>query len=130
MARVCELTGKKPLTGNKVSHSNRKSRTRWLPNLKKKKYTIPELKLTTTMYLSANAIKTIDKLGGITNALMKAKDKTLSENLLIIKNKVKKAKSGSKAAKMATATNADAPAKAAMPAKKAAKPAKSTTAKA
>ena len=40
MSRICEMSGVGPLTGNKVSHSNRKTRTRWLPNLKKKKYVI------------------------------------------------------------------------------------------
>ena len=43
MARFCELTGKGPLVGNHVSHSNRKTKRRFLPNLQTKKFYIPEL---------------------------------------------------------------------------------------
>ena len=43
MSKVCELTGKRPLFGNSVSHSNQKTRRKFLPNLKKKKFYIPEL---------------------------------------------------------------------------------------
>ena len=42
MARECQLTGKKPMVGNKVSHSNMKSKRRFLPNLQKKNFFIPE----------------------------------------------------------------------------------------
>jgi large subunit ribosomal protein L28 len=90
MARVCELTGIKVATGNLVSHSNIHTRTRWLPNLKTKKYLIPELGQTISVRLSTRAIRTVDKLGGITPALMKAKDAGLSERLLTIKNKIAK----------------------------------------
>ena len=90
MSRICELTGKRALYGNLVSHSNIKTRTHWKPNMKHKKYFVPELGLTTTLYLSANGIKTIDKHGGISNAVLKANSKDLSENLLILKNKLMK----------------------------------------
>lgn len=88
MSRVCELTATRPATGNKVSHSNIKTRTRWLPNLKKKKYEIPELGQTVALNLTARAIRTIDKQGGITAALFKAKEAQLSERLLTIKNSI------------------------------------------
>ena len=92
MSRVCELTGRKPETGNTVSHSNRKSRTRWVPNLKAKKFFIPELKDSVNVKLSARAIKTIDKLGGLVSAVMKAKEKDLSEDLQRLKRRVLKAR--------------------------------------
>jgi len=96
MSRVCELTGKRPTTGNLVSHSNIKTRTRWLPNLVRKRYLIPELGQVLTLRLSTAAVKTIDKVGGITPAILKAKDEVLSEQLLRIKNKVvKQRKQGS-----------------------------------
>jgi large subunit ribosomal protein L28 len=96
MSRVCELTGKRPTTGNLVSHSNIKTRTRWLPNLVRKRYLIPELGQVLTLRLSTAAVKTIDKVGGITPAILKAKDDVLSEQLLRIKNKVvKQRKQGS-----------------------------------
>ena len=63
MSRVCELTGKRPITGNKVSHSNRKSKRRFLPNLQKKKFFIPETGETVTLKVSTSALKSINKLG-------------------------------------------------------------------
>ncbi len=92
MARVCELTGKGPVTGNKVSHSNIKTRTRWLPNVKDKKYLIPELQQTLTLRLSTHAIRTIDKLGGITQALFSVKEDGLSARLKNTKSRISKAR--------------------------------------
>lgn len=107
MAQVCELTGKRPAYGNKVSHSNIKSRTRWMPNLRAKRYEIPELKQTISILLSSRAIRTIDKLGGITQALMAARAADLSERLLAVRNKVhagrvKRTAAGKVAAKAGT----------------------------
>jgi large subunit ribosomal protein L28 len=91
MSRHCEMTGKGPTTGNLVSHSNIKTRTRWLPNLKRKKYTVSELGQTFTARLSTHAIKTIDKQGGISRALLLAKDDGMSQKLLHIKKQLIKA---------------------------------------
>ncbi len=63
MARECQLTGKKPMTGNKVSHSNMKSKRRFLPNLQKKNFLIPETGQWVQINLSTSALRTIDKLG-------------------------------------------------------------------
>ena len=63
MARVCKITGKRPLTANNVSKANNKTKRKQLPNLQKKRYFIPELKKTITLKLSTNAIKTIDRYG-------------------------------------------------------------------
>lgn len=63
MSKVCELTGKRPIVGNKVSHSNVKSKRRFEPNLIKKKFYIPELDKTVTLKVTTRAMKTIDKLG-------------------------------------------------------------------
>jgi large subunit ribosomal protein L28 len=90
MAQICELTGTKPTSGNKVSHSNIKTRTRWIPNLKYKKYFIPELSQTVTLRLTTRAIRTIDKLGGITQAILKAKEEKLSPRVQKLKREIKK----------------------------------------
>lgn len=92
MSQVCELTGKRPAYGNKVSHSNIKSRIRWMPNLRAKSYVIPELQQTISMLLSTRAIRTIDKLGGITPAIMAAAEDKLSERLQQIRNRIYKAR--------------------------------------
>lgn len=63
MSKVCELTGKRPIVGHKVSHSNVKSKRRFEPNLFKKKFYIPELDQTVTLKVTTRAMKTIDKLG-------------------------------------------------------------------
>ncbi|HRE41619.1 MAG TPA: 50S ribosomal protein L28 [Ignavibacteria bacterium] len=63
MSKVCELTGKRPLTGNNVSHANNKTKRRQLPNLKKKRIWIESEKRWVTLKLSARAIKTINKKG-------------------------------------------------------------------
>ncbi|RYF89189.1 MAG: 50S ribosomal protein L28 [Chitinophagaceae bacterium] len=63
MARVCELTGKRPITGNKVSHSNIKTKRRFLPNLQTKRYFLAEEDKWVTLKLSSEAIRTINKNG-------------------------------------------------------------------
>lgn len=63
MARVCQITGKRPQTGNNVSHANNKTRRRFYPNLQKKRFFIPEEGRWVTLKLSTKAIKTINKRG-------------------------------------------------------------------
>ena len=63
MSRVCELTGKKALTGNHVSHSNRKTKRKFYPNLQNKKFYVPELDKNITLKVSAAALRTINKKG-------------------------------------------------------------------
>ena len=63
MPKVCDLTGKKPITGNHVSHSNRKTKRRFLPNLQTKKFFMPETGEWITLKVSASEIRTISKLG-------------------------------------------------------------------
>jgi large subunit ribosomal protein L28 len=63
MARVCQVTGKKPMGGNKVSHSNIKTKRRFLPNLQKKRFYLAEEDKWITLKLSTEAIRTINKNG-------------------------------------------------------------------
>jgi large subunit ribosomal protein L28 len=63
MARVCQVTGKKPITGNKVSHSNIKTKRRFLPNLQTKRFFLAEEDKWITLKLSSDAIRTINKRG-------------------------------------------------------------------
>ena len=90
MSRQCELTGKKPVSGNKISHANNKTGRLWLPNLKTKKYFIPELGRNVRLKLSTSAITTIDKRGGITAAIIAAKECDLSERLQKIRRQLTK----------------------------------------
>ena len=63
MARVCQVTGKKPISGNKVSHSNIKTKRRFLPNLQTKRYFLAEEDKWVTLKVSTEAIRTINKNG-------------------------------------------------------------------
>ena len=63
MSKVCQLTGKRPITGNNVSHSKRKTKRRFLPNLQKKRFFIPETGQWVSLKLTAKAIRNINKLG-------------------------------------------------------------------
>ena len=63
MARVCQVTGKKPQTGNSVSHSNIKTKRRFLPNLQTKRFYFAEEDRWVTIKLSTEALRTINKNG-------------------------------------------------------------------
>jgi large subunit ribosomal protein L28 len=63
MARVCQVTGRKPLTGHKVSFSNKKSKKRFLPNLQVKRFFLAEEDRWITLKLTTDAMRTINKNG-------------------------------------------------------------------
>lgn len=71
MARVCDLTGKRPRVGNNVSHANNKTKRKFYPNLQKKRFYIPEEDAWVTLKVSTSALRTINK-NGITAVLKKA----------------------------------------------------------
>ena len=68
MSRVCQITGKKVVSGNNVSKSNRKTKRKFYPNLQTKKFYLPEQDKWVTLKVSAAAIRTINKKG--INAVM------------------------------------------------------------
>lgn len=63
MSKICQLTGKRPVSGHHVSFSNRKTKRRFVPNLHKKRFYIPETDQWVTLKVSTNALRTINKLG-------------------------------------------------------------------
>lgn len=63
MSKVCQVTGKRPTSGNNVSFSNKKTKRRFEPNLQKKRYYLPSEKRWITLTLSTKAMKTISKNG-------------------------------------------------------------------
>lgn len=74
MSRVCQITGKRPRVGNNVSHSNIKTKRKFLPNLHKKRFYIPEEDKWITLKVSTTALRTINK-NGITSVLKEARAK-------------------------------------------------------
>jgi large subunit ribosomal protein L28 len=79
MSKVCEVTGKKSMSGHKVSHSNIKTNRRFMPNLQKKRFYIPEEDRWIELKISTSALRTINKKG-ISTVLkeMKAKGKAIA----------------------------------------------------
>lgn len=74
MARVCQVTGRKPVVGHKVSFSNKKAKRRFLPNLQTKRFFLPEEDRWITLKLSTDAIRTINK-NGLTSVLKELREK-------------------------------------------------------
>jgi large subunit ribosomal protein L28 len=92
MSRRCELTGKGPQTGHKVSHSNHKTKRRFLPNLCNVTLTSDALGRSVRLRVSANALKTVDHRGGLDAFLAKAKADDLSPKALELKRQIDKKK--------------------------------------
>src|SRR6266576_4256501 len=92
MSRRCELTGKSAQVGHKVSHSNRKTKRRFLPNLLNVTVLSDALGRSFRLRISANALKSIDHRGGLDAFLAKAKDDELSTKALDIKRQIEKKK--------------------------------------
>jgi large subunit ribosomal protein L28 len=63
MSKICQVTGRKPSFGNTISHSHRKTRRRWDPNIQKQRFWIPSENRWVTLRVSAKGIKTINKKG-------------------------------------------------------------------
>ena len=74
MSRVCQLTGKSVMVGNNVSHSKRRTKRRFFPNLITKTFFIPEEDRYVTLKISTSALRTINK-NGLVDCLKKAKEK-------------------------------------------------------
>jgi large subunit ribosomal protein L28 len=91
MSRVCELTGKGPMSGNKVSHANNKTRRRFLPNLNDVTLLSDALGASFKLKISAAALRSVDHRGGLDAYLARAKDVELSAKALKIKKDVAKA---------------------------------------
>ncbi|MHC8441044.1 MAG: 50S ribosomal protein L28 [Candidatus Eutrophobiaceae bacterium] len=63
MPRICQVTGKRPMSGNNVSHANNKTRRRFLPNLRKKRFWSPDDRRWVTLRVSSHGLRIIDKKG-------------------------------------------------------------------
>ena len=85
MSKKCELTGKLPFKGHKVSHANNKTKRRFLPNLKKVKFTSGILKRNLRLNVSNAAVRSVDKKGSFDEFLKDVKIKNLSPRLKKIK---------------------------------------------
>ena len=89
MSRRCELTGVGPMVGHNVSHSNIKTKRRFMPNLNAVKLASETLGQTFSLRITNAALRTIDSKGGLDAVLVKARDENLSARALKIKRALK-----------------------------------------
>ena len=85
MAKKCELTGKNPMKGHNVSHANNKTKRRFLPNLKKVKFTSELLNRSLKLTVSNAGVRSVDKKGSFDEFLKSVKNKNLSPRLKKLK---------------------------------------------
>ena len=90
MSRRCELTGKAVQSGNKVSHSNRKTRTRFLPNLCQVTLISDTLGRSVRLRVAAAALRSVEHRGGLDNFLVKQSDGDLSSDAVALKREIVK----------------------------------------
>jgi len=98
MSRRCELTGKAVQSGNNVSHSNRKTRTRFLPNLVQVTLISDALGRSVRLRVAAAAVRSVEHRGGLDNFLVKASDAELSSGAVALKREIVKKRAEAKAA--------------------------------
>lgn len=91
MSRRCELTGKSVLVGHLVSHSNRKTKTRFLPNLLKVTLLSDVLGQSVRLRISANALRSVEHRGGLDAFLLKSSETDLSQKAKELRRKIRKA---------------------------------------
>lgn len=90
MSRRCELTAKGPQVGHKVSHSNIKTKRRFLPNLVNVTFLSDTLGRSVRLRVSTNALKSVDHRGGLDAYLLKARDTELSQRAVVLKRQIEK----------------------------------------
>jgi large subunit ribosomal protein L28 len=98
MSRVCELTGKGGQAGHRVSHSNIKTKHRFLPNLNNVTLLSDALQRSFRLRISANALRSVEHRGGLDAFLAKESDDNLSRDALAIKREIEKKASATAAA--------------------------------
>ena len=88
MSKKCELTGKSPLKGHKVSHANNKVKRKFLPNLKKINFKSEILKRNIRLHVSNAALRTVDYKGGLDNFLKTVRTHKLSKKAKRLKSQI------------------------------------------
>lgn len=98
MARRCELTGKNPQSGNNVSHSQRKTRRRFLPNVQNVSLRSDALKQNVSLKITASTIRTVEHNGGLDSYLLNTSSRKLTDEGIKLKRRIQKAVSAGNAA--------------------------------
>ena len=90
MSKICEISGKKPMSGNNVSHANNRTKRRFIPNLQNVKLYSGTLKKYINLNITVRTMKTVEKNGGLDSYLIKTSNKNLAETAIKIKNQILK----------------------------------------
>ena len=90
MSKVCEISGKKPMTGNNVSHANNRTKRRFIPNLQNVKLYSGTLQKYINLNITVKTMKTVEKNGGLDSYLIKTSNKNLAEIAIKIKKQILK----------------------------------------
>ena len=90
MSKVCEISGKKPMSGNNVSHANNRTKRRFIPNLQNVKLYSTSLQKYINLNITIRTMKTVEKNGGLDSYLIKTSNKNLADTALKIKKQILK----------------------------------------
>ena len=90
MSKICEISGKKPMSGNNVSHANNRTKRRFIPNLQNVKLYSGTLQKYINLNITIRTMKTVEKNGGLDSYLIKTSNKNLAETALKIKKEILK----------------------------------------
>lgn len=90
MSKVCEISGKKPITGNNVSHANNRTKRRFIPNLQNVKLFSGTLQKYINLNITIRTMKTVEKNGGLDSYLIKTSNKNLADTAIKIKKQILK----------------------------------------
>ena len=90
MAKVCEISGKKPMSGNNVSHANNRTKRRFIPNLQNVKFYSETLQKYINLNITIRTMKTVEKNGGLDSYLIKTSNKNLADTAIKIKKQILK----------------------------------------
>ena len=90
MSKICEISGKKPMSGNNVSHANNRTKRRFIPNLQNVKLFSVTLQKFINLNITIRTMKTVEKNGGLDSYLIKTSNKNLAETAIKIKKQILK----------------------------------------
>ena len=90
MSKVCEISGKKPMSGNNVSHANNRTKRRFIPNLQNVKLYSGTLQKYIDLNITVRTMKTVEKNGGLDSYLIKTSNRNLADTAIKIKKQILK----------------------------------------
>ncbi|MDC3096603.1 50S ribosomal protein L28 [Alphaproteobacteria bacterium] len=88
MSKVCEISGKKPMSGNNVSHANNRTKRRFIPNLQNVKLYSTSLQKYINLNITIRTMKTVEKNGGLDSYLIKTSNRNLADSAIKIKKQI------------------------------------------